>query len=125
MNGLVSIRKAGKLLLSASLVIGLCPLTQALAEGMRRPYYQCPPGQRYSAPAPPYYTTPAQPRQPGQVDQTPGDPARGTCSAASATRNKRIRSSNSKISSRKISCNSRATSLPRRSHRAGPACRPA
>jgi hypothetical protein len=73
MTGLDSIRKAGKLLLSASLVLGLCPATNALAETPRRPYYQCPPGYRQTAPAAPYYTAPGQPRQPGQPDQTPSE----------------------------------------------------
>jgi hypothetical protein len=60
MNWLDAIRKGGKTLLGASLLLGLSPAADALAE-TRRPYYQCPPGYRHLAPSAPYYTTPAQP----------------------------------------------------------------
>jgi hypothetical protein len=77
MNWSDPIRKAGKVLLGASLAVGLCPGIDAQAE-TRRPYYQqCPPGYRQPAPSYPYYTPsqPGMPSQPGQPGQAPTAPS--------------------------------------------------
>lgn len=69
MNWLEPIRKAGKLMAGASLVLSLAPSNNALAE--RRPSYQCPPGYRQQAPSSPYYSAPSAPQPPGQAPLAP------------------------------------------------------
>lgn len=94
MNWFRSLRKLGQTLLGASLLLGLAPVSDALAESPYRPLYQCPPGYRHSAPAP-YYSVPGQPgavppgampsetiqpgtQQPGQSDQSTSPPPDAT-----------------------------------------------